>query len=221
MAIVLPLLFLAAHRALPERRRIITVLGVIMAVGLSIYYPMFKNSNSAFAQPARAIRSNFQPDERDAGSNAARDAENANLMATIQMSPLIGNGYGNRYVHVYFMWDISNIYSLEDYIPHNTILWVWERLGSFGFLAFWLMISAMIVLAGQTVRRQDADTAVKVVGIFTLCVVVMLIIFGLLDLQLSSYRVVMFVGVWVGALAAVPTVTPLLFPAREPERQGR
>ena len=76
MVIVVPLVLLAAYQALPDRRRLITALGLTLAVGFSIYYPLFKNSDSVIAQPARAIKSNFQPDVRDASSNASRDAEN-------------------------------------------------------------------------------------------------------------------------------------------------
>ena len=206
LAIVLPLLFLAAHRALPGRRRLIAILAATFGVCVSIYYPLFQNSNSAFAQPARAIRSQFHPDARDAGSNASRDAENANLMETIHRSPLLGNGYGQRYLHIHFMWDISSLYGLEDYIPHNTILWIWERLGSVGFLAFWMMVSAIIILAGQTLRLPDADAQTKLIGLFAFCLIIMLMIFGLLDLQMSNYRDVLFAGVWFGILAAAPAL---------------
>ncbi len=221
LAVVLPLLLLAAYRALPERRRLIMGLCVTLTVGLSIYYPLFKNSSSILAQPARAIKSNFQPDTRDAGSNAARDAENANLMATIRSAPLLGNGYGHRYLHVVYMADISDIYELEDYLPHNTVLWVWERLGIFGFLAFWMMVAAILVLAGQTARLENADATTKAIGIFTLCVMCMLIVFGLLDLQLSSYRDVLFAGGWVGVLAIAPSLNPRPVSTRSPVRVGQ
>jgi len=221
LAIVLPLLLLAAYRALPERRRLIVGLCVALTVGLSIYYPLFKNSASILAQPARAIKSNFQPDARDAGSNAARDAENKNLMATVHSAPLLGNGYGHRYLHAFYMADISDIYELEDYIPHNTILWIWERIGPFGFLAFWMMIAAILILAGQTVRLEAADAMTKVVGIFTLCITCMLIVFSLLDLQLSCYRDVFFAGAWAGILAAAPTLTPRPVLVRSREKASR
>jgi len=206
LVIALPLLLLAAYRALPERRRLIVGFCVALTVGFSIYYPLFKNSASIFAQPARAIKSNFQPDTRDAGSNAARDAENANLMATVRSSPLIGIGYGHRYLHVVYMVDISDIYELEDFLPHNNILWVWERIGIFGFLAFWMMVGAIIIFAGQTIRLAEADAVTKVVGIFTLCVICMLMVVSLLDLQLSNYRTIFFSGVWVGIMAALPSL---------------
>ena len=208
MVIVFPVILLALYQALPDRRRLIVGLGVVLSLAFSVYYPAFKNSDSAFAQPARAIRSNFQPDARDASSNAARDAENANLMATVRANPILGYGYGRPYYHVVAMADISKYYALEDYIPHNQILWVWERVGTIGFLIFWLMISAIIIYAAQTLRAPGADNVTKAVGLFVLLLVFLLIIFGLLDLQLSNFRDVLFVGLWTGALAVTPGMQP-------------
>ena len=208
MVIVFPVIMLALYQALPQRRRLIIGVGVALTLVFSVYYPAFQNSDSAFAQPARAIRSNFQPDARDASSNAARDAENANLMATIKSNPILGYGYGRPYYHVVKMADISKFYALEDYIPHNQILWVWERVGTFGFAIFWMMISAIIIFAAQTLRAPEADGVTKTVGLFSLLLVFLLVIFGLLDLQLSNFRDVLFVGVWTGTLAVTPGLQP-------------
>lgn len=206
LVIVFPLVLMAAFQSLPQRRRLIVGLGLALTVGFSIYYPLFKNSGSLFAQPARAIKSNFDPDARDASSNASRDAENFDLMMTIKAAPLQGNGYGRPYLQIIPLPEVTSIYELEPYIPHNQILWVWERVGTVGFLAFWMMISAIIIFAGQTIRAPDADGLTKAVGIFALLTTAMLVIFGLLDLQLSNFRDVLFTGIWTGALAVAPTL---------------
>ena len=214
MVIVFPVILMALYQALPKRRRLIIGFGVVIALVFSIYYPAFKNSDSVIAQPARAIRSNFQPDARDASSNVFRDAENANLMATIRANPIFGYGYGRPYHHVVAMVDITKIYPFEDFIPHNQILWVWERVGTFGFLVFWMMISSIIIFAAQTLRAPVADNVTKSVGLFVLLLVFLLIIFGLLDLQLSNFRDILFVGLWTGALAVTPGLQPREQPLR-------
>ncbi len=214
MILAVPVLLAAAFQALPERRRMAGIIALVLVGGFSIYYPAFKNSDSLFAQPARAIRSNFQPDARDASSNASRDAENANLMATVHSAPVQGIGYGRPYLHVVPMADISKIYPLEDYLPHNQVLWVWERVGTLGFLAFWMMISAIFIFAGQTIRSPEADGFVKALGLFALLATLLLVIFGMLDLQLSNFRDILFVGIWVGVLAALPTLDTDPAPAR-------
>lgn len=209
LVIAVPIILLAAYQALPDRRRNILVVGIALSVGFSIYYPLFKNSDSAFAQPARAIKSNFQADARDASSNASRDDENIDLMATIKSAPLQGYGYGRPFFQIIPMTDVIRLYELEPYIPHNQVLWIWMRVGTFGFLAFWMMVSAIIVFAGQTLRAPGAEDETKVVGIFAMLMIIMLVIFGLLDLQLSNFRDVLFAGIWAGILAAVPSFNSL------------
>lgn len=205
LVIAAPIILLAAYQALPDRRRKILAVGIVLSVGFSIYYPLFKNSDSAFAQPARAIKSNFQPDARDASSNTSRDNENVDLMATIKSAPIQGYGYGRPFFQIIPMTDVIRLYELEPYIPHNQVLWIWMRVGTFGFLAFWMMIAAIIVFAGQTIRAPGADDLTKAAGIFAMLMVVMLVIFGLLDLQLSNFRDVLFAGIWAGILAAAPS----------------
>ena len=212
MVIIVPALILAAYRALPQRRRFVGVFGVTLAVGFSIYYPLFKNSDSMIAQPARAIHSQFQPDARDASSNEYRDAENADLMATIRLAPVQGYGYGKRMLHAVPIADISQEYDWWDVMTHNQILWVWMRVGSLGFVAFWMMVAAVLIRAGQTIRAEGADNATKAIGIFAMLTIGMLMIFGLLDLQISNFRDMLFTGFWTGCLAVVPAL---------PQKAGR
>ncbi|MES2461272.1 MAG: O-antigen ligase family protein, partial [Armatimonadota bacterium] len=204
MVVVVPIMLMAAFRALPERRKLVVIFGAILSVGFSIYYPAFKNSQSAIAQPARAIKSNFQPDERDASSNLYRDAENANIMATLRLNPVLGYGYGKRMLHAVPIADISQQYEWWDLLPHNQILWVWMRTGSLGFVAFWMMISSILIFICRVLRSRDASNLAKAVGIFTILIVAMLMIFGLLDLQISNFRDMLFVGFWIGIAAGLP-----------------
>ena len=214
LVVIVPLLLLAAYRALPERRRLAGTVGLVLLVGGGLYYQAFKNSNSMIAQPARAIQSQFEPDARDASSNAYRDAENADLMATVRSAPVQGYGYGKRMIHAVPIADISQEYDWWDIMTHNQILWVWMRVGTVGFLAFWMMVGAILVRAGLVIRDETADRETKAVGIFAMVTLGMLMIFGLLDLQLSNFRDMLFAGFWTGLLATIPvTRVPL---ARKP-----
>ncbi len=201
-------LFLAAYAGLPRRRKMVAIVGLSMAFAFSIYYPMFKNKDGSIAQPARAIRSQFSPDERDASSNLYRDAENADLMATIKLAPVQGYGYGKPMLHVVPIADISEIYEWWDILPHNQILWVWMRVGTIGFWVFWMLIAAIVLRASALVRSapprvaDSGDTQTKIVGLLTLMVVSQLLIFGLLDLQISNSRDMLFTGIWAGVAAS-------------------
>lgn len=221
IVVIAPVMILAAYRALPQRRRIVGTVGILLVIFGPLYYQAFKNSDKIYAQPARAIKSNFQPDERDALSNAYRDAEKADLMATIESSPILGYGYGKRMFHAVFIADISGQYEWWDIMTHNQILWVWMRVGSVGFFAFWMMIAAIVIYICHMVRDENADNEIKAVGLFTLLVVAMLMMFGLLDLQLSNFRDMLFSGFWVGVIVAAtgfsaPQRTPALAAGRRP-----
>jgi len=202
--VIVPLLILAIYQARPARRRLTAVLSAVGLVLFTGYYVSFKNSDSLFAQPARAIKSNFDPDARDASSNAYRDAENADLMATIHSAPLQGYGYGKRMLHVVPIADISSQYDWWDIMTHNQVLWVWMRVGTFGFVAFWVMICAILICAARTVHDPTADLEIKSVALAAMLIVGALQVFGLLDLQFSNFRDMLFTGLWAGVAAALP-----------------
>lgn len=201
--IIIPVLAVSAYQALPERRRLIGLLAAAGSVAFAGYYQAFKNSDSILAQPARAISSQFSPDARDASSNAYRDAENADLMATIHSAPL-GYGYGKHMLHAVPIADISSMYEWWDIMTHNQVLWIWMRVGTFGFVAFWMMVSAILIHAARTVRSERADPEQKSLAIAGMLIVGSLMIFGLLDLQFSNFRDMLFTGLWSGIIAVLP-----------------
>jgi len=217
-AVVIPMLLFAAYQAIPNRRRLIVGLGLALIVGMSIYYPIYKDRYGMLAQPARAIKSQFDPDPRDKSSNEYRVAEEADLYATIKSTPVLGYGYGKRMLHAVHIADISKIYIWWDIIPHNGILWIWMRVGTLGFIAFWLMIAAVIVDAARTLRGDIAESspspslkgrefdaaASKSIALCGMLVISALLVFGLLDLQLSNLRDMLFAGTWAGMIATLP-----------------
>ncbi len=203
--VILPVLILAAYQALPRRRRLIALLSAAGLLAFAGYYAAFRNSNSILAQPARAISSQFSPDPRDASSNAYRDAENADLMATIRSAPL-GYGYGKKMLHAVPIADISAEYEWWDIMTHNQVLWVWMRVGTFGFLAFWMMISGILINAARTVRNESVSMEVRSLAMGGMLIIGSLMIFGLLDLQLSNFRDMLFAGLWAGIIAALPAL---------------
>ncbi len=49
----------------------------------------------------------------------------------------------------------------------------------------------------------------------------MLLVFGLLDLQLSNFRDVLFAGLWVGVLAVLPLLPDQQLPDQPPRALAR
>ena len=79
------------------------------------------------------------------------------------------------------------------------------RVGTFGFLAFWMMVSAILINAARTVRNESVNMEVKSLAIGGMLIIGSLMIFGLLDLQFSNFRDMLFTGLWSGIIAALPT----------------
>lgn len=206
LAVSLVMLFPAAWVCFPLRRKIIVTSALSIIVAFSIYYPIFRNKTGMFSLPARAFKTQFEPDsnsERDRSSNDYREAENACLMATIKESTtttLFGYGYGKRMKHVANIVDLTKLYEWWDILPHNQILWIWMRTGLCGFLAFWMLIGAIHFEIGKVLRRPKSDAHDKAIAMFVLIILANLIMFGMLDLQLSNYRDMLFAGLFVGIL---------------------
>lgn len=205
LVIAVPMMMIAAYRGLPNCRRSLNITALLLVLLGPAYYFTFRNSEAAIAQPARAIRSHFSPDARDASSNAYRDAENACIMATVKSSPVIGYGYGRRFIHAVPMADISESYEWWDLIPHNQILWVWMRVGTFGFIAFWLMNGSAVILCCHIARNTAAGNAFQTQGLFGLAALIALLVFGSVDILLTNPRSMVFVGIWLGVVASSAT----------------
>jgi O-antigen ligase len=207
LLITLPVLLTLAFAALPQRRRLIGTVSVIMALLFSVYYPLYRNKTGMWAQPAQAIKSSFEPNARDASSDAYRDGEDQNLMATIKAAPIQGWGFGKRMVIVVDLSYAANLWQFWDKLPHNTLLWIWMRTGTFGFFAFWLMFAAILIYGCHTVREAENPES-QVMALFAASVLVLWVIFGLLDMGFSQARSVLFSGFAVGLLVCIPRRSP-------------
>jgi hypothetical protein len=86
-------------------------------------------SGSGIFKPVKVIRSAI--DSSADASTAWRDLENFNLAFTLKNYPLTGVGYGNGF---WEMWAMPAVdYSLERYVPHDSILGLYCYGGFIGF----------------------------------------------------------------------------------------
>jgi hypothetical protein len=195
---------------LPERRRLIKRLIVVLACGTVVYLPLAWQSSAVWAQPARAVRSIVAPDERDRQSNDYRRYENANLMADIKRSTPWGQGLGIPIDYSTFPGhDQTDANSVLRFLPHDGILYIWMVLGIPGALAFWWLIGSSVVVACRVARAEDRRMALF--GAFVLCAVVAYLIEGYYDFGLWWFRVAVLMGCLLGALEAAirePSLRP-------------
>ncbi len=195
------LIFLCKPRA---RTRLLVLLLVTCTLG-SAYVAAFANSQAGIGAPARSIVSVFYPSRQDASSNLYRQIEDADLKYTVKQNPLLGMGFGKRFLQPTILPNIIQDDPYYLYIPHNTIYWVWMRLGPFGFLIFWYLIGALIV-RGTITTRQLKDPYLQLVAIYIISVTFMEIIVAYADYQLFFYRNVIYFGILAGILMRLPSI---------------
>jgi O-antigen ligase len=134
------------------QKRLMVYLIVAAAICAGAYLGVFWNRSGGIAEPAQAVKSVIEPDQRDYASNLYRDQENENLRYTIGFSPIIGIGFGRPFAVINQMVDLTNIWSLQHYMPHNNILWLWMRMGIVGFVIFWVTAGVAVLLVVACVR---------------------------------------------------------------------
>lgn len=188
----------------PGARKLLIVVLVSTSLLGGAYVAAFYNGQGGFSEPARAIVSVFRPDPTQAASNLYRDIEDYDLKYTVKLNPL-GLGFGKPFPEPILLPDISQDDPVYSFIPHNTIYWVWMRLGPIGYLALWYLLGAIIV-RGCLYARQLKDKYLQLIAIYIVCMVIMEIIVAFADYQLSFYRNVIYVGMLAGILMKLPTL---------------
>jgi hypothetical protein len=129
-------------------RRALRRVGPIFVVVMVGYLGAFWHSTSTLGFPAQALKTVIAPgeiSERDRNSDLYRIVENFDISATIHAKPITGLGFGHKFLRPAPLPDIS-FFPFWEYIPHNSVLWIWVKLGVGGFVA-------MLFLFGAAVRR--------------------------------------------------------------------
>ena len=78
----------------------------------------------------------------DQGSDVYRQMENFDTSATIHAKPITGLGFGHKFYRPVQLPDISKFFPFFEYIPHNSVLWIWIKAGIGGFVAMFFLFGA-------------------------------------------------------------------------------
>jgi hypothetical protein len=149
---------------------------------LALYMMAGWNSHfGALFKPVRMARSIVEPTTD--GSSLWRELENYNLIVTLKQSPIMGYGYGRRFIEDAPLPAVD--YSLEYYCPHNSLLGLWAFAGYVGYTAITLMwgVGVYFAMRGYHAAKTPADRAAAIVSVGAV-LVYMLQAFG--DLGLGS-----------------------------------
>ena len=186
----------------PRARKWLAISLFIFLILGAGYVAAFYKSSGSLGEPARAVVSVFYPDPTEAASNLYRDIEDYDLKYTLRLNPM-GMGFGKQFLEPIPLPNILILDPYYLYIPHNTIYWVWMRLGPIGFGAFWFLIGSIIV-RGCIIARRLRDRYLQLVAIFVVGITVMEIIVAYADYQLYFYRNVIYLGLLAGILMKLP-----------------
>jgi O-antigen ligase len=171
-----------------------------LLIGSVFYFPAFWNNASTIGQPARAIQSSVHPDARDKASNLYRTQEDANLLFNIRRSPIFGLGFGRKIDYALPIANIKNIDPMIVYVPHNSVLYIWMRLGIVGEAAFLMMIAAAIKRAVELARVRDQELALF--GMLTISALVAYLVMGYNDMGFTWFRIALAMGIFFGVTEA-------------------
>ena len=190
---------------LADRQLCRRVLPVAAAVSLLLtgYTALFWNADGALAAPITFLRSTYAPevaDSRMQRSNLWREQEKVNIERTIQRSPVLGIGFGQRYVVWVRQWDISGGMFYWQYVTHNAVYWLWMKLGVVGFASFWYLIGSTIVL-GCRVFRLQRDPLLQAATLMAVGLLAMQVVFAYGYIVLGSGCNGVYVGTWLGLWA--------------------
>ena len=193
----------------PKARVGLMVTMIICAVLGTAYVLAFSHSSGSIASPARAIVAVFNPsanDTRDETSNLYRTYEDNDLKYTIKQHPL-GLGFGKSFLQPYPLTSIyPGILAADpyyNYVPHNTIYWIWTDLGPIGYFALWFLFGG-IIIRGFVIARGLKDPYLQVVAIYIVAITVMEVVVAYADYQLFFYRNVIDLGLLCGLLVKLP-----------------
>lgn len=181
------------------------------------------NATGFLGLPAQAVKSVIAPEqlgEAERSSDLYRMIESFNLWFTIRQSPVTGLGFGHKFYMPLSLPDIS-FFEFWEYLPHNAILWIWIKLGYFGFVAMLFMVGrACMAGAGAALKVTKEYEAAVVVA--SLGYVVMFVIFAYVDIAWGG-RSTLFLGITFAICAdylrlPATALDPVAAPARARRR---
>jgi len=169
-----------------RRRTVFIALVPLAALAFVGYTAAFWNTSEGIGFGAVAVKSVIAPgdlSEKDQSSDYYRQIENYDLVYTAKSDPL-GVGFGKPFYQPVPLPDIS-FFVFSEYIPHNSIMWIWLKLGFAGFVVLLFTIAAAIRAGTRAMMRLPTGNALAV-SVTALAYIVMFVIFAYVDIAWSA-----------------------------------
>jgi O-antigen ligase len=205
VALFIAMALMAVILFLKRRRTFWLIVPPIAVLGLA-YMGIFWNSSHPLAGPAQAVKSvvaENQADFHDRASNDYRKIENYNSTFTIKTEPLTGVGFGKKFYIVIPMPDISS-FTWWEYIPHNSIVYIWIKSGVGGFIALFLLIGLSIA-HGMRATMRLTSPYMRAITLTAVLFVIMHFVYAYVDISWEAQGMIML-GVMLGILNTVEPI---------------
>lgn len=198
IVLLVGLLVVALTLVVVKRRAFFAVMLPTLAA-TALFFALTWNASGLAGQPARAVRSLYEPDARDASSNLYRLIENYDISATIKAEPILGVGFGREFLMVVPLPDLS-WWPFWRYETHNSVLWIWMKTGLAGYIAFWVLIGTAMSRAAFAAKRLS-DPRLRSAALFSLVALVGVVVYGYVDVAFATGRTTVLLGIVLGVVA--------------------
>jgi O-Antigen ligase len=187
-------LFIVIAVMFQRRRRAFWFVAPTFAILATGFVIATWHAQGALGLPSQAVKTVLFPgqlSEADTSSDLYRQIESHDLYFTIQADRVFGMGFGRPFLQPIPLPDIS-FFEFWQYIPHNSVLWIWIKMGFLGFVAMLFMFARSVQLGARSVAlvRSNDHVAFVVVG---LTYVVMFLTFAYVDIAWDP-RSTVFLG---------------------------
>jgi hypothetical protein len=184
-----------------EKRMAFWIVVPAVTLVFGLYLVAFWNHSGSLGFAARAIRSQFAPQQasvRDQQSDQYRRIENYDIYYTIRQAPLMGVGFGKMFNMVIPLPDIS-FFVWYQYITHNSIGWIWMKTGIGGFVAM-LFLAGLAIMNGLRALFRMPDKIMRAVILTAVLYLLMHFTFAYVDMSWDSQSMV-YVGAMMGIIS--------------------
>jgi hypothetical protein len=175
-------------------KRSVARAAVLAAPVLALYLALGWSSDAPAFESVRSLRALV--DGSTDRSTLYREVENYNLVFTLQQNPILGSGFGRPYLELARFADLTAIFPLWRYLPHNSILALLAFAGVVGFTLIWLPLVVAVFLAARSLAFTRAPIA-RAGALGAMASVVAYAIQGYGDMGLNSTECVLVVALGV------------------------
>lgn len=179
---------------------------VILGIG---YVLAFWNTTGPLGFGSQAVKSFIAPEQLDSvdrSSDLYREIEATNIWFTIRSERPLGVGFGNRFYQPWTLPDLGPGFEFRDFLPHNSLLWIWLKTGYIGFMLMLFILARTIQLGTRSISRVRAGNE-RAILVACLSYIVMYTVFTYVDIGWDA-RSVVFLAIAMAWCADAADLTP-------------